>query len=91
MEAKFKQQVEETDAKALEIYKKDQNKAVAYLTEFSVNAGQALFNRWKNLFQFLVVKYIDGNVKPEENGVFKTTPEGVILVEQLVIQSGSYA
>ncbi|HPW66102.1 MAG TPA: C69 family dipeptidase [Salinivirgaceae bacterium] len=82
MEAKFKQQVEETDAKALEIYNKDPNKAVAYLTDFSVNAGQSLFNRWKELFKFLVVKYIDGNVKPEENGVFKTTLEGVIKVEQ---------
>ena len=72
-------------------FTKDQNKAVAYLTEFSVNAGQALFNRWKNLFQFLVVKYIDGNVKPEENGVFKTTPKVLFLLNSPVIQSGSYA
>ncbi len=81
IEEQYKVQVTETDNKALELYKKDPNKAVAYLTDFSVNAGQTLFKRWKELFHFLVVKYIDGNVKPEENGVFKTSQYGVIDVE----------
>ncbi len=81
VDEKFKKEVAETDIKALELHKKDPKKAVAFLTDYSVNAGQWLFERWKQLFHFLVVKYIDGNVKPEENGVFKTNPYGVIKVE----------
>ena len=32
--------------------------------------SSATFKEWKKLFEFLVVKYIDGNVKKEENGEF---------------------
>ena len=38
-------------------------------TEFSTNAAQGLFDIWANLDKHLMVKYIDGNVKGEdENG-----------------------
>lgn len=82
LEEKFKAEVAQTDAKALELFKTDPAKAVSLLTDYSVNAGEALFNRWKELFSFLVVKFIDGNVKPDDNGVFKTSAEGVIEVDQ---------
>ena len=38
-------------------------------TEFSVSSAQTLFQKWANLDKYLMVKYIDGNVKGEdENG-----------------------
>ena len=38
-------------------------------TEFSVSTAQTLFQKWDNLDKYLMVKYIDGNVKGEdENG-----------------------
>ena len=38
-------------------------------TEFSVSSAQTLFQKWVNLDKYLMVKYIDGNVKGEdENG-----------------------
>jgi dipeptidase len=37
--------------------------AVDYLTEYSVKAGDELTQRWTKLGEFLLVKYIDGNVK----------------------------
>ena len=38
-------------------------------TEFSVSTAQTLFQKWDNLDKCLMVKYIDGNVKGEdENG-----------------------
>ena len=39
-------------------------------TEFSVNTAQALFDKWVELDQYLMVKYIDGNVKGEDQNGF---------------------
>lgn len=44
-------------------------KAAKIATKFSVSAADLLFNYWKKLDDYLMVKYIDGNVKSEdENG-----------------------
>lgn len=45
------------------------NKKAKIATEFSVNSADRLFNIWVDLDKYLMVKYIDGNVKGEdENG-----------------------
>jgi len=59
------------DASAKELYAQDPKMAIQYLTDYSVNTGNYLVNRWEKLFQYLLVKYMDGNVKQEENGKFK--------------------
>ena len=44
-----------------------------YLTEFSVGNAQKIFNKWVDLEVLLLVKYIDGNVKAQnEDGSFVT-------------------
>ena len=44
-----------------------------YLTEFSVGNAQNIFNKWVDLEVLLLVKYIDGNVKAQnEDGTFVT-------------------
>ena len=44
-----------------------------YLTKFSVDNAQEIFNQWVALEQLLLVKYIDGNVKAQnEDGTFVT-------------------
>ena len=44
-----------------------------YLTKFSVDNAQKIFNKWVELEQLLLVKYIDGNVKAQnEDGSFVT-------------------
>ena len=44
-----------------------------YLTKFSVDNAQEIFNKWVVLEQLLLVKYIDGNVKAQhEDGSFVT-------------------
>ena len=44
-----------------------------YLTDFSVEKAQEIFNKWVALEQLLLVKYIDGNVKAQnEDGTFVT-------------------
>lgn len=60
------------DAKALELYEKSPKKAVKYLTGFSVDAQDALFDQWDKLDKYLLVKYVDNNVKKQnEDGSFK--------------------
>ncbi|MBR4028058.1 MAG: C69 family dipeptidase [Alistipes sp.] len=39
-------------------------------TEFTVNTAQSLFNSWVELDNYLMVKYIDGNVKGEDANGF---------------------
>ena len=40
-----------------------------YLTRFSVGKAQELFARWSKLDRYLMVKYMDGNVKSEHGDV----------------------
>ena len=39
-------------------------------TEFSVEMAQLVFNHWVDLDKYLMVKYIDGNVKGEDDNGF---------------------
>lgn len=55
----------ESDAKFLEIYKKSKKKAVKAMTTFSINEADALFAKWDNLDKYLLVKYLDGNIKKQ--------------------------
>ena len=40
-----------------------------YLTQLSVETAQELFDRWQKLSNYLLVKYMDGNVKSEHGDV----------------------
>ena len=51
------------DKTAEALYKKSPADAVRYLTEYSVKSGNNTVNEWKELYRFLFVKYVDGNVK----------------------------
>lgn len=71
------------EAKAQELYKTDPAQAVAYLNDYSVTKAQQMLDRWKQLATYLIVKYNDMIVKPDSNGVFSTTPEGIgVTVER---------
>ena len=36
---------------------------MAYLTDYSVKAGDNTVSQWRELYKFLFTKYMDGNVK----------------------------
>ena len=49
------------------------DEASAYLTGFCVGNAESLFTRWQDLDKYLLVKYIDGNIKRQnEDGSFVT-------------------
>ena len=59
-----------TKQEAMEFLKKSKKSAVNFLTSYSVNAGDETEKRWKELSHYLLVKYIDGNIKVEKDGKF---------------------
>jgi dipeptidase len=59
---------------AQELYNKEPKEAVKFLTWYSTTNADQVTARWKQLGEYLLVKYIDGNVKKEENGAFKRNP-----------------
>lgn len=61
------------EAEALRIEKEQGTDAArAYLTRYSEECANSATARWRKLGEYLIVKYIDGNVKKEEHGEFKT-------------------
>lgn len=59
------------DMAAKMLYEKNPAAAVDFVTDYSVNTAQRLFDTWVALDQYLLVKYMDGNVKKESSeGVF---------------------
>lgn len=65
------------EAKAQELYKTDKAQALSYLNAYSNEKAQQMLTRWKQLAFYLIVKYNDMTVKPEKNGKFERTPEGI--------------
>ncbi|MGL5893168.1 MAG: C69 family dipeptidase [Bacteroidales bacterium] len=55
---------------AAELYAKSPEKAVEFLTDYTVNQAQMTHASWKELGEFLLVKFIDGNIKQEVDGKF---------------------
>lgn len=76
LESSFHNFVPAIDKAALELYQQNPELAKDFLTNFSVSMGNYTVERWEELFRFLLVKYLDGNIKKEENGEFLTNQYG---------------
>ena len=70
--------VAEQDALALKMLEGgNRGQAVRMLTEFCARRSQTLFNTWNDLSNYLLVKYMDGNVKRQnEDGRFQDNGSG---------------
>jgi dipeptidase len=58
------------------LYNKDPEQAKRFLTEYAAAQAQQTVDRWRNLGQFLFVKYLDGNLHPEKDGKFLRNEHG---------------
>ena len=67
----------EIESKALELYSSDRAEALKFLNNYSNEKAQQMLSRWKELAFYLIVKYNDMIVKPDVNGQFQRTPEGL--------------
>ena len=76
LENKFEELVPAIDKAAATLYENNPALAREFITDFSVEQAEITVNRWRELGNFLLVKYLDGNIHPEENGVFKRNAHG---------------
>jgi dipeptidase len=77
LESQYQTLLPTIDEVALRLHKKDPAEARKFLTWYSGHSAEQATARWKQLGEYLLVKYIDGNVKKEENGQFKRNPYGL--------------
>ena len=77
LENSYREAIPAIDKAAAELYQTDPVEAKRFLTWFSTTTADAATERWKKLGEYLLVKYMDGNVKKEENGSFKQNGYGL--------------
>lgn len=65
------------EAKAKALYKDNKDAAIKYLNDYSNQKAQQMLARWRQLAFYLIVKYNDMTVKPEADGKFTRTKEGI--------------
>lgn len=78
IEGKFMETTPAIDAAAKMLYEKSSpEKAREFLTMYSDNEANNMTAQWEKLFEYLLVKYIDGNVKKEKDGEFERNEWGM--------------
>jgi dipeptidase len=78
LENKFFKMVTSVDQAAVTLWNSgNQQMAREFITDYSVNAGNNTVLRWKELSNYLLVKYKDGNIMKEKDGAFERTVTGV--------------
>ncbi len=76
LETRYIVQTDSVDAEALKLSAKDINLSKQYLTNYSGEMAQNTFKQWETLREYLLVKYIDGNIKKEKDGKFERNSWG---------------
>ncbi|MEA5045023.1 MAG: dipeptidase, partial [Petrimonas sp.] len=76
LENNFKETQPEIEKKALNLYEQSPSEAVHFLTNHTNSLVRDGLQEWKELGRYLMVKYVDGVIKKEENGKFKRNPYG---------------
>ena len=61
---------------ALALYEVSPAQAIAFLNHYSNNEAEMATKNWRTLGEYLLIKYMDGNVKREKDGQFERTPYG---------------
>ncbi len=82
-ESKYIAYTSGVDKAAEELYKTNKKLAVNFLTDYSVNAANALVKEWSDFYKYLFLKYMDGNIKEK-----REVPAGYIYVNPTLKQPG---
>ncbi|HNW52016.1 MAG TPA: C69 family dipeptidase [Prolixibacteraceae bacterium] len=78
LENSFFKMVPAIDQAAITLWNSgNQQMARDFITNYSVTTANNTVDKWKELFHFLLVKYKDGNIMKENNGVFERTETGM--------------
>ena len=74
LEAAFDQEQIKVESDALALTEPEARK---FLTTYSMRVSENSTHEWKKLSEFLLVKFMDGNIKKEENGKFVKNQYGL--------------
>ena len=66
LELAYLKEVNTLDKKANELYKKNPDKAIELVSEFSIQKSAQTFNTWNNFGNQLLVTFSDGNIKKHQ-------------------------
>lgn len=77
LEDSFEQNMSFIEAEAARLHKESPQKAIEYLTNYSHFVAEKATTSYRKLGEYLLVKYLDGNRKKEENGQFKRNEDGL--------------
>lgn len=77
LENKYVKYVPVIDKAAETLFQASPELARNFITEYSVNEANNMTKRWKELGQYLLIKYLDGNIKREKDGKFERTETGL--------------
>ena len=67
----------EIERKAMVLYDENPSLAIDFLTDYSIDKAQQMIDRWRQLGTYLIVKYNDTAIKPDEDGRFIRTETGL--------------
>ncbi len=70
------------DKAAAELHKESPEQVKDFVTDFSVNTANNLVHDWKKLYQFLFMKFVDGNIKETDGREFLHNGYGVLKLNQ---------
>ena len=76
LEERFVRDVQKADQRFASL---EGDKLTSELNRFCDRAAGEMMNQWQQLDRFLLVKYIDGNIKKEQNGTFLRTETGMAV------------
>ncbi len=92
LEGKFLADTPAVDKAAETLYQEDPQRAVEYLTEYSVQQGDETVQRWRELYRQLFVKYLDGNIKsvnpPHRNPKVEQSGYGEAWYRRIISEKG---
>ncbi len=93
-EAKFLAYTPAIDKAAVELHQANPELAVEFLTEYCVKQGDETARRWRELYQQLFMKYMDGNVKvpdpPNRNPKVAWPGYGEAWNRRIVTETGDH-
>lgn len=67
----------EIERKVMVLYDENPSLAIDFLTDYSIDKAQQMIDRWRQLGTYLIVKYNDMAIKPDEDGRFIRTETGL--------------
>lgn len=79
LEADWLSNQSQVEQQALALLSQSPDSATVFLTDYSAACADKMLQAWKNLGQYLIVKFNDQTVRPETDGKFDLTTDGLAV------------